>query len=85
MQKRLSKISVCVLEQLDEEKVIMVNSSGVRFSVDIDTYLEKKLGDIHIGDHLVMEYYDVTENEDGTVTPEVCLIQYDSLRPSRIV
>ena len=77
--RRRSKISACILESLDEEKAVITDSAGTKFVVDIDTYLEKKYGKIGVGDQLLLEYYDLTENEDGSVTPEVSLISPEVL------
>lgn len=78
------KGEVCFLTSLDKEKAVLTNTVKEQYVVDVETYVEKKISDIKVGDLVVMNIDGRQENPDGTFTPNVISIDYRERVVSKI-
>ena len=65
-----------VIETLNENEAVIITNDEKKLVIDIDTFNEKRIDPLKERDHVLISYYAMTENEDGTFTPELAAISY---------
>ena len=74
--KKIALGTMGVIETLNDEVAVIVTIDNEKLVIDIDTFNEKRIDPLKEKDNVLISYYKMTENEDGTFTPELAALSY---------
>lgn len=75
---------VCTFDALNEDSAVFTNTKKEQYVVDIDTYFDKKVDEIKVGNYVTLEYDGREENGDGSFAPNVISISYLELEVNKL-